>query len=374
MRILIVVNIDWFFISHRLPVAEAALREGHEVHIATSFISGAETLRAMGFILHPMVIDRSSSNPFAMFFLFVSLVRLFWKLRPDVLHLITIKPVLVGGVAARLSPVRGVLFAISGLGHIFVANGLFSTLRRQLVGMWYRVALGVRNKAIIFQNPDDKASIISLGGVRPEQTVLIPGSGVQLSDFDPTPLADGEATVIMVARLLRTKGVREFVEAARILQRRGIPARFCMAGDVDFGNPASVSRAELEIWKSEGYVDFLGERSDIPQLLARSLLVVLPSYREGFPKVLIEAAAAGRAIVTTDVPGCRDAIEPGTTGLLVPVRDSKSLADAISDLLEDHDRLEAMGRAGRARAERFFSIENIVQEHLKIYRALGAAS
>jgi glycosyltransferase involved in cell wall biosynthesis len=374
MRILIVVNVDWFFISHRLSVAEAALREGHEVHIATSFISGAETLRAKGFFLHPIAIDRSNSNPSGLIALFVSFVRLFWKLRPDVVHLITIKPVLIGGVAARFSPVRGVLFAISGLGHVFIANGLFSSLRRQLVGIWYRVALGFRNKVIIFQNPDDKDSIISLAGVPSDQVLLIPGSGIRLSDFDPTSVADGDAIVIMVARLLRTKGVREFVEAARLLKRRGVSARFYLAGDVDFANPASISPAELEIWRNEGYVDFLGPRSDIPQLLACSSLVVLPSYREGMPKVLMEAAAAGRAIITTDVPGCRDAIEPGNTGLLVPVRDSKCLADTIGNLLEDNDKREAMGRAGRARAERLFDIDNVVQEHLKVYRLLGAAS
>lgn len=370
MKLLIVVNVDWFFLSHRLPVALAALQRGDEVHIATTLTQGSASLEAYGFRVHALQIDRSATGPMGLLGLCLQLLRLFWRVRPDVLHLVTIKPVLLGGLVARLAPVGGVVYAISGLGHVFVAQGVWGRLRRLLVSGWYRLVLGARNMRVIFQNPDDRAALAGVATLRPEQTVLIPGSGVDLTLYPALPLPAGQPMVMMAARLLKTKGVQEFVQAAQQLKMQGVDARFCLVGDPDPDNPASVEAAQLQDWQRQGVVETLGHRAEIAALMAQATMVVLPSYREGLPKVLIEAAACGRAVVTTDVPGCRDAIEEGVTGLLVPARNAQALALAIKRLLDDRALCASMGAAGRARAERIFDVQAVVQTHLALYDAL----
>jgi glycosyltransferase involved in cell wall biosynthesis len=371
LRILIVINVDRFFLSHRLQVALSALSSGHEVHIASSLTQSRTLLQDLGFIVHPLEMNRSNTGPIGLIKLFVIMLHLFWKLRPDILHLVTIKPVLVGGAAARFSPVRGVVFAVSGLGHVFIADGVYARLRRNIVRVWYRFVLGFPNMRIIFQNVDDYREIASTARLLPDQAVIIPGSGVDLSEYVITPLPGKEPVVLMASRLLSTKGVREFVAAAELLRAEGLAARFWLAGDLDPGNPASIQSHELVSWRNCGAVELLGQRSDIPALMAHSHLVVLPSYYgEGLPKVLIEAAACGRAVITTDMPGCRAAIEPGITGVLVPVKDSVTLAAEIKRLVEDRVTCEAMGLAGRKRAEQLFDVRTVVARHLEIYQQL----
>lgn len=370
MRLLMVINVDWFFLSHRLQVALGALSAGHEVHIATSLSQGRGQLEAYGFIVHPLEVDRSDAGPIGLIKLFCSLLRLFWVLRPDVLHLVTIKPVLIGGAAARFSPVGGVVYAVSGLGHVFLAEGMFGKLRRKIAVALYRFVLGARNIRIIFQNPEDCREIESVTNLRKDQAVLIPGSGVDLSAYPYSPMREGEAVVLMASRLLTTKGVREYVAAAQQLRTSGVRSQFLLVGDPDPANPASIDVLELEVWRQQLDVKLLGHRTDIAALMSQAHIVVLPSYREGFPKVLIEAAACGRAVITTDVPGCRDAIENGVTGMLVPVKDVQSLAEAMKELIENRSLSSAMGQAGRRRAEKLFDINSVVNKHLEVYRAL----
>jgi len=374
MRLLMVVNVDWFFLSHRLQVALGALNEGHEVHIATAITKDRSLLEKYGFIVHPLELDRSDTGLISVIKLFFNLLYLFWTLRPDVLHLVTIKPVLIGGLAARLSPVGGVLYAVSGLGHVFVADGILGKIRRKIVIAWYGFALGARNKCIIFQNPDDRSEIESVAKLRKDEVVMIPGSGVDLSEFPITPLSEGESVVLMASRLLSTKGVREYVAAAQCLSISGVKVKFWLVGDPDPANLASIQTHELNEWKKQGVVELLGQRSDISELMAKAHIVVLPSYREGFPRVLIEAAACGRAVVTTDVPGCRDAIENGVTGLLVPSKDANALAEAIRRLIQDRILCNSMGLAGRKRAEKLFDVHAVINKHLEIYRALGKSA
>lgn len=372
MKLLFVVNVDWFFISHRLPVALGALQAGHEVHVAATLIQGRKQLEGYGFTVHPIQVNRSGGGPIGLLALLLSLLRLFWSVRPDVLHLVTIKPVLLGGLAARFAPVGGVVYAISGLGHVFVAQGLLGRVRRTLVGAWYRFVLGTRNKCVIFQNPDDRRTIESIAQLQPHKIVMIPGSGVDLSQYPALPLpVQGVPLVLMAARLLATKGVREFFTAAQQLRKDGIAARFWLVGDPDLANPASMTAEELAVWEQEGDVQLLGHRNDMAELMAQAHMVVLPSYREGLPKVLIEAAACGRAVITTDVPGCRDAIADEKTGLLVPAKDADALAQAIRRLLGNPRACAAMGAAGRKRAEQIFDVRAVVQTHLAVYEALG---
>ncbi|WP_152089830.1 glycosyltransferase family 4 protein [Azospira sp. I09] len=370
MILLFVVNVPEFFLSHRLPLAIGARNAGFTVHIATAPGMACQRIAELGFEHHLLPISRSGRNPLAELRTLWGLYRLMRKIRPELVHLVTIKPVLYGGLMARLSGVPAMVAAISGLGTVFVDRNQTCSWVRRGVEWLYKLALGHPNAKVIFQNPDDRASLIGMGAVCKEKTALIRGSGISLAAYPMRPEPEGVPVITFAARLLEDKGVREFVEVARVLKERGVVARFCLAGSPDPGNLTSITEKELSDWSKEGVVEVLGYRSDIPDLYAKSNIVVLPSYREGLPKALIEAAACGRAVVTTDVPGCRDAIEPEATGLLVPVRDALALADAIQSLIEDQDRRKQMGASGRVLAEREFAIEKVLDAHLVIYREL----
>ena len=222
---------------------------------------------------------------------------------------------------------------------------------------------------VIFQNSDDQASLVKHLNTS-TRVEIIRGSGVDLSQYSHVPLPEGVPVVMLAARMLADKGVCEFVQAARILRARGNSARFCLVGSADPANPARISESELVKWASEGVVERWGEQSDMFRVLSAAHIVVLPSYREGLPKVLLEAAACGRPVVATDVPGCREAIERGVTGVLVPARNAIALANAIGDLISDPMRCQAMGNAGRALAESAFDVRFVVAAHMRIYQAL----
>lgn len=369
-RLLVVCNDLDFFLLHRLPETQGALREGYEVHVATPPGDRSREIRALGFIHHDLVLSRSGRNPLRELASLLAFYRLFRHVQPDLLYLMTVKPILYGGIAARLAGIKAVVAAVFGMGFLFTDNGIRTRVLRALVSRLYHFALGQRNIRVIFQNPTDQQLMTSLGAVALENTVLIKGSGVDLGRFVVTAEPEGKPIVLMAARLLYDKGVVEYIEAARELRRLGVEARFLLAGDRDDGNPSSVTLGDLEAWKLNGEVELLGFCKDMPSLLSGANVIVLPSYREGLPRVLEEAAACGRAIVTTDVPGCRDAIEPGRTGLLVPAKDAPALAQAIRQLVDDKALRQRMGTAGRQLAESCYSVESIVSAHLDLYRRL----
>lgn len=369
-KLLFVVNVDFFFISHRLPIALAAIQKDYEVHIATSLTDGLNKLQSQGLIVHPLNLDRRSTGIISNVLTFFQILRIFIKLKPNIVHLISIKPVLLGGIAARLAAVPSVVAAISGLGFIYISHGFKATVRRKLIGLFYRLALSHKNLKAIFQNEDDRETLFKISNLHKENTSLIRGSGVDLTRYLPSTLPEGPPVVVLAARLYVEKGVREFIEAARSLKNAGLDANFVIAGSPDLNNPVAISEDELNQWVSEGIIEWWGHRNDIPQVFAASTIVVLPSYREGFSKVLTEAASCGRAVITTDVPGCRDAIKPDVTGLLVPVRDVEALAKAINTLLVDRSLCEEMGRAGRELAEKAFDVKQVVKQHLLIYNEL----
>ncbi|MFZ5468998.1 MAG: glycosyltransferase family 4 protein [Myxococcota bacterium] len=366
-RILFVVNNPDFFLSHRLPIALAARDAGCEVHVATPAVPSSERIRSHGFTFHPFELSRKGASPLAELRSFAQLAWLFRRLRPDLVHLVTIKPVLYGSIAARLLSVPRVVAAVSGLGYIFIAQGARATLRRKLVELGYRFAFAHPKLSVIFQNPDDRDELVGRGLVEAEDSVLIRGSGVNIAQFVPTPEPKGTPTVVLASRLLLDKGVREFVEAARSLRSRGLEARFVLVGAVDAGNPASLSEDDVRSWVAEGTVEWWGHREDMPEVFAQAHIVCLPSYREGLPKVLLEAAACGRAIVTTDVPGCREVVQHEENGLLVPARDSVALADALRTLVADSERRRLFGQRSRRRAETEFSLEHVIRETLRLY-------
>lgn len=369
-ELLFIVNVDWFFISHRLPIARAAMDAGYRVHLACTFTDKADYLASLGIHLHPLPLSRSGTGILSELKCFLAISRLIRRLKPDIIHFITIKPVLYGGIASRLAGIKGRVASISGLGYVFVSHGVKAKAMRFFISSLYRLALRSRRNRVILQNPEDKRLLVKSGVIGEKQAVILRGSGVSLHQYQYFPEPHGEPIVTFASRLLMDKGVVEFVEAARILRSKGVRANFWMIGDTDPDNPASISQARMDAWARENVVEIEGFRTDIPRVFAESNMVVLPSYREGLPKVLIEAAACGRAVVTTNVPGCRDAIEPDKTGLLVPVRDADALAMAILRLIEDPGLRKSMGKAGRELAERAFAIEKIVDAHLDIYKHL----
>jgi glycosyltransferase involved in cell wall biosynthesis len=370
-KILFVVNAPEFFLSHRLPLAVAAKETGYEVHVASATGADVAKIRAQNFVHHTVEFARSGQNPLVEFGTFWQMFKLVRCLKPDLVHLVTIKPVLYGGLAARMNGIGGVVAAVSGLGTVFVADSAVTKLRRWLVTRLYRLAFNQKRLAVIFQNPDDRDTLLSTGALHLSEARMIRGSGVALSDYPYLHEPEGKPVVVMAARLLRNKGVFEFLGAAHVLRERGVNVEMRLIGASDPGNPNSVTEVDLERWRKEKVVTLMGYRTDIAHQYASANIVCLPSYYgEGLPKCLVEAAACGRAVVTTDHPGCRDAVRPDKTGLLVSVRNEVELADAIQKLIESAELRCRMGRAGRALAEEVFAIESVVNQHLKIYGEL----
>jgi len=373
-RLLFVVNQTEFFLSHRLPIALAAKHHGYDVHIATPTSPGVDVIREAGLTHHVLAFSRQGMRPFAELATLRALFRLYRKLRPDIVHQVTIKPVIYGSAMARLTGMPAVVNAVSGLGYVFVSRGLKATLLRRAVRWAYRRALNHPNSRVIFQNNDDLELFTRDKLVRPQQAILVKGSGVDLKRFAPTKPPKGTPVVLFASRLLRDKGVCEFVDAARALQSDGIEARFVLVGDVDPGNPASMSTETIKGWDQERVIEWWGQREDMPAVFAQVHIVCLPSYREGLPKVLIEAAACGRPIVTTDVPGCREVVRHNDNGLLVPANDSGALVNALRQLIIDPALRDRMGRRGREIAVQEFSLERVATETLAVYRMLLAGA
>lgn len=367
-KILFVVNDDWFFISHRLPIALEAIKRGYNVHVATSQNDKKDYLQSLGITHHVFFLDKSGSNPFFELKTIFSLCRLFRKINPHIVHNITIKPVIYGTLAARLTRVKYVVNAISGLGVIFLSNSFAGKVKRAFVLKLYKFLLVGHNVDVIVQNPDDLRFISNEIGVIESNSLLIKGSGVDIKSFLPTPLPKTERKVVFIGRMLEDKGVQEFYGAAKKLKPLYPKVEFILAGDTHH-NPSSMSEDTLINWSIEGAVNWIGHQSDVKSLIQSAYLVVLPSYREGMPKALLEAAACSRPVITTDVPGCRDAIINNKTGILVPVKDTNALAKAIERLINSYNTCEKLSKEGRILAENEFSLESVVSRHIELYES-----
>lgn len=369
-KIIFVVNNPAYFVSHRFSIGLKLQSQGFDVHVIAPGSCPNEITQA-GFTYHQVEMSRKGKNPFSELVVIFALAKLFKRINPDLVHLVTIKPYLYGGIAARLAGVPSVVSAVAGLGILFSQDTLKARVLRYFLYPMYRLAFGHKNQTAIFQNTHDRDLLVDWGVLNKHKSVLIRGAGADLKQYQFVEEPQGTPVISFAARLLIDKGVVEFVEASRLLQERGIAAEFWLIGDPDPGNANTVTREQLVAWESEGLVTCLGHRSDIPALFSQSNIVSLPSfYGEGLPKVLIEAAACGRAVVTTDHPGCRDAIESGVTGILVPIKDAVALADALEYLIQNPDARKAMGQAGRDLAEQEFAIEKIVDAHIVIYQNL----
>jgi len=364
-KLLYLVTEDWYFVSHRLALARAAKEAGFAVSVATRVREHGDIIRAAGLRLIPFENSRSRLNPFAELWTLLRLITLWLRERPDVAHHVAMKPVLYGSIAARIARTPRVINALAGMGWLFSSGGGAARWLKPAVRRALKVML--RSGTVLVQNPDD-AKLLAELGVPPAQIQRVAGSGVDLERFRPRPEPAGEPMVVLCARLIWLKGIGEFIAAAQLLKQRGVAARFVLAGEPDEANPGVVPLAKIQDWVAQGIIEYPGWVEDTPALYAACSIVCLPSYYgEGIPKSLIEAAAAGRAIVTTDVPGCREVVHDRENGLLVPPRDVPALATALGKLIADPALRREMGAHGRFRAEREFGAEQVIRQTLLLY-------
>jgi glycosyltransferase involved in cell wall biosynthesis len=364
------VTEDWYFLSHRLPMALAAQRAGYEVHVATHVAAGGPAIESHGFHLHSLNWRRGSTNPLSIFAIVREVRGLYRRLSPDLVHHVALEPAVIGTLASTGMPMAR-LNALAGLGFVFTSRTAKARTTRAVISGLIRMMANRPRRAVLVQNGDDRAAIEALG-IAPERVFLIPGSGVETGVLKPLPEPAGPVTAAFVGRLLDDKGVRTLMAAQEILSQRSRPIRMLLAGDVDPANPASIPSSEIAGWSSRPGVEVLGQVADIREVWARAHIAVLPSRREGLPKSLLEAAACSRPIVATDVPGCREIARPGLNALLVPPDDPAALADALDRLAQDSGMRRRFGVAGRQLVEDEFSAARIGEETVALYgRLLG---
>ena len=386
-RLMLVVTDDWYLWSHRIGLAEAARDAGYEVTVATTVRDHGERIRALGVDLVHVDFARGRLSPWANLRTACALREVYRSRAPHLVHHVAIKPIVLGSLAAarvraptpaqtrpRPQKTPAVVNALAGLGTALASDHVKARLARPALRVALAWAMRRPGSRTIVQNAEDARFVESLGASR-ERITLLPGAGVDVRVFQPRPEPSGPIRVTMVSRLLRDKGVREFCEAAALVRRARKDIVFTLVGTPDEGNPTSVLEEELRSWTADGLVEWQGRREDVADVLAASHVAMLPTYYgEGAPKTLIEAAACGRAIIATDVPGCRTVVRHGGNGLLVPARDARALAEAALALAEDPARRAAMGAEGRRRAETEFASDLIHAETLKVYeRSLAAA-
>ena len=368
MKIILFANTDWYLYNFRLPLAQSLQEGGYQVILLSPSGPYVERLQAQGFRWVNFPLSRRGLNPFAEGFTILRLLSLYQYEKPDIVHHFTIKCVLYGSLVARLIGIKSVVNSVTGLGYVFLAGGTIKNVLRWFITFFYRFVL--RGTKVIFQNPDDQQLFLEYRLVRENDAVLILGSGVDIERFVPKPEEAGEPIIVFPGRLLWDKGVGEFVAAARMLQDEGVRARFVLVGESDPNNPACIPQEQIQEWIQKGDIEWWGWREDMNQVFAQAHLVCLPSYREGLPKSLIEAASSGRPIVTTDLPGCREVVQEGKNGLLVPARDPEALATAIRSLLQNQIQRQKMGALGRELAVSLFSESKIVAQTLGVYHSV----
>ena len=365
-KILFIVNVDWFFISHRLPIALAAIKQGYEVHLACGLTDKKIELEKLGITVHSLNLKRSNSNIFGEFKLLKQLFFILKLTKPDLVHLITLKPILLGGVLARIFKIPAVVISFPGLGLIFK-----NKITDKFISLLLYLALSNKNQKIIFQNDNDSSNITNIRSDIYKKSEIIKGSGVDLSLYSMTKNEETSNLIVMMAsRFLYSKGVIEFVEAAKIITKKYKKIKFVLVGDIDSENPDSINKHELKKWKAENFLEIWGYQNNMHKIIPKCDIFVFPSYYgEGLPKVLIEAAACGRAIITTDHPGCRDAVDP-STGILIPIKNNLALVEAIQDLIKKPEKIKKLGKSGRVFAEKEFDLKKVVDRHIKIYHEL----
>ena len=369
-KILFVCNVDWFFLSHRLLIAREALNKGYEVAIAAEDTGKGKEIESFGFQFYHLPLSRSGANPFKELITLVNIYKLYKRIHPDIIHHITLKPIIYGSLISRLLGVGKIVNAVSGLGYNFIKenNSLLQRLIIELMKFGFK-----RDIKFIFQNRDDYQELKDQNVFSKYNSFyFIKGSGVDLNKFYATPMPDfSKIKIVLAGRMLIDKGVYEFYEAAMLLKPKYFnKLEFRLAGIADNNNRSGISIETLTSWSLNNYFKWIGHQSDISRLYRNSHIVILPSYREGIPRSLIEACASGRAIITTDAVGCKECVDEGVNGLKVKVKDSKNLALAIENLINEPEKIVMMGKESRLKAEREFDVKQVINTHLNIYNEL----
>ena len=362
-----VITEDWFFASHFLDRAKAAVGKGYKVSVITRCRETAREFRQYGLAPINIEFSRRGLNPITELITIFQLRTILKRIRPDIVHNVALKPVVLGSLAAQFAGVQNIVNAPVGMGYVFTSEENRARILRPIVNALIRYSLGRQVRRVIIENNDDFNNLVAGGFAKKDSIALIKGAGVDTEKFDYKPEPDGQVRVIMVSRLLRDKGVQEFIDAAKLVKARESTVQFVLVGDVDDGNPTSLTAEQLTDLRKSRDVTWLGARTDISELLAASHVACLPSYREGLPKSLIEAASAGRPIVTTDVPGCREVVTHMVNGLLIQPRDVTALATAIEKLVNDPQLRQSMGKENRQKAESEYANEMIIAQTHGVY-------
>lgn len=356
-KIAIVAGLSQSVIRFRGDLIESWLEQGHRVLAAAPGSEAEEELKRKGVSYRSIPLERTGLNPLRDLLLLFQLIRLFRRGKPDYLFLYTVKPVIYGSIAAMFLPRCRVFSMITGLGFVFTEENKAKWLRR-LTEWLYRLALK-RNSTVFFQNPDDRNLFVGLKIVKADKTLIVNGSGVNLEYYGQAALPPGPPVFLMIARLLKEKGFMEYVEAARLVKRKYPQAQFKMIAWQLEGGPSVIGEEQVRCWREEGIIEIFGETDDVRPITAESSVYVLPSYREGTPRTVLEAMAMGRAVITTDMPGCRETVAEGVNGYLVPVKDSVKLAEAMERFITEPALIEQMGQASRRLAEEKYDVHKV---------------
>lgn len=362
MRIALVANTDWYLFGFRLELAKFLVQLGHQVTLISPPGEYVQTLREAGFSWIPLRLSRRSKNPILEILSLVSFWRIYKLNKFDLVHHFTVKCVIYGSIAAKLLRYPQIINSITGRGHAFLGNK--EVLASVVIGL-YKLAL--QNTQVIFQNQVDLEFFLGKGVVNEKQATVISGSGVNMESFRLVPEPTGEPKILFAGRLLKEKGIVEFIQAAKGVNQDKKRAHFVVAGEPDHGNPSSVSQGYIDWAVNEGYIDWIGWQSNMKDVYREINLVCLPSYGEGLPKVLIEALASGRAVVATDVPGCQEVVQNEVNGLLVPLDDSGALMRALIIMIENPSMRRQMGLAGRRDVRKRFSSQVVNSMTVNFY-------
>lgn len=374
MKILYLVNCSNFFRTHFVNLAISVKQRGHEVCVAAGNDIQKEYLESLGFSFVLIPLSRSGKGIAGELFSIFAIFRLIQKISPDYIHTFTIKPVLYGGGVSKIfSPFRKtkIISSITGLGSASMAQSRKGKMLWSFLKMLYRLSLSGKKTKVLFENEDDRAFFLDSKIVTQSQTEIINGAGVDVNEFSPRSPNSSLTLVVFVARLLRDKGVDEYITAGKILKELNVPVELLLIGSTDPNNPSSMSDEDIAEANEKKYIKALGFRTDIAKCYQNAHIACLPSYREGLPKSLIEAAACGLPIITTDVPGCRQMVHNGKNGVLVPAKNSHALAMAIKDLVENSGKRKKMGQESRNIAESKYSNEMIIESFFRVYGFKG---
>lgn len=368
-KVFMFVNVDWFFLSHRLPIAKIATDKEVDMTVFTDFTRPHEKGEYTGFSLLQSPIRRTYVSLYSLCVEFLNTIQLIKRERPAVVHAVTIKPIIFLGIVCLIYKIPFIA-SISGLGPGFSPTSYWGKVRFLIIKVLYKLIFASEKTRVICQSPYDAGILLHNGLVTSEKIIMAEGSGIDLEKYQSQKTVASDSTnVLMASRLLADKGVREFCFAAGVIKKKyDFNVKFSLAGPVDADSPRSLTEEQVIEMCESNKVQFLGNRSDLPDILAKTHIFVLPSYyAEGIPKVLLEAAASGCAVITTDHPGCRDAIIPGLTGMLVTPKDATGLENALSCILEDRELMESMGRAGQELAEKRFCVTRVIEIHYSLY-------